>query len=129
LSLTQTPVTAYVDAANNQAGDSLVVQDAPVTNFTVINNLSVNTMKKDEFLLYPNPANEILYIATGMGAAQLNNLSLKVFNSLGQSVYEIPIENSNMEISTKNWGSSGVYFIKIFDASNNLIKNKKIILN
>jgi hypothetical protein len=129
LSLTQTPVTAYVDAANNQAGDSLVVQDAPVTNFTVINNLSVNTMKKDEFLLYPNPANEILYIATGMGAAQLNNLSLKVFNSLGQSVYEIPIENSNMEISTKNWGSSGVYFIKIFDASNNLIENKKIILN
>ena len=130
LSLTQTPVTAYVDAANNQGGDSLVVQDAPLTNFTVFNNnLSVNTMKKDEFLLYPNPANEILYIATGMGSAQLNNLSLKVFNSLGQSVYEIPIENSNMEISTKNWGSSGVYFIKIFDASYNLIKNKKIILN
>jgi hypothetical protein len=30
-SLTQTPVSSYVDAANNQAGNSIVIQDAPIT--------------------------------------------------------------------------------------------------
>jgi hypothetical protein len=128
-SLNQTPVTAYVDAANNQAGDALAIQDAPVTNLTIINNLGINNVKTDDFLLYPNPTKDILYLSIGKGLDQLENLKLIIFNTLGQIVNEIPITNSNMQISTINWGASGVYFIKLINDSNNIMSIKKIILN
>jgi hypothetical protein len=127
-SLTQTTVTAYVDAANNQTGDSLVIQDAPVTNLTITNNLGFNDVNKDDFLLYPNPANDILYLTTGRNIDQINSLKLIVFNTLGQIVNEIPIRSSNMQISTRNWGASGVYFVKIVADSNNIVSTKKVIL-
>jgi hypothetical protein len=117
-----------VDAANNQAGDSLVIQDAPVTNLTITNNLGFNDVNKDDFLLYPNPANDILYLSTGKSTDQLENLKLIVFNTLGQIVNEMPLRSSNMQISTRNWGASGVYFVKIVDVSSNIIFTKKIIL-
>ena len=126
--MNQTPVTAYVDAANNQAGDTLVIQDAPVTNLTIINNLGIDDVKQDEFVLYPNPTNDILYITTGRGIDQINSLKLIVFNTLGKIVNEIPIRSSNMQISTRNWGAAGVYFVKIVDDSNNIVATKKVIL-
>jgi hypothetical protein len=33
--ITQTQVSAYVDAANNQAGDNLSIQDATISSFTI----------------------------------------------------------------------------------------------
>lgn len=127
-SLTQTPVTAYVDSANNQVGETLVIQDAPITNLNIINNLGVNTVITDEFVLYPNPTNDILYLSTGRSLDQISNLKLIVFNTLGQIVNEMPIRYSNMQISTRNWGSSGVYFVKIVDDYYNILTTKKVIL-
>ena len=128
-SLTQSPVTAYVDLANNQAGNILVIQDAPVNNFTIINNLGIEDIKQDEFVLYPNPTNDILYLSIGKSINQLENFKLIVFNTLGQIVNEMPIKNPNMQISSGNWGKSGVYFLKIVDDSNNTITTKKVILD
>lgn len=127
-SLTQTTLTSYVDAANNQAGDSLVIQEAPTTTLTIINNLGINDVKKDGFFLYPNPANDILYLSIGKSTDPLENLKIIVFNTLGQIVNEMPLRSSNMQISTRNWGASGVYFVKIVDVSSNIIFTKKIIL-
>jgi len=126
--LNQTTVNAYIDAANNQAGDPIVIQDAPVTNFSVINNLGITAVKSTDFILYPNPANEVVNVIIGTNTVQLNVLKLKVINVLGQTVEQMNIQNTTLEISTKNWGSSGIYFVKIFDASNNLVTTKKIIL-
>ena len=127
-SLSETQVTAYADTANNQAGDILVVQDAPVTTIVIKNNLGVDTNRADEFVLYPNPVNDILYLSTGKSTDQLENLKLIVFNTLGQIVNEIPVKNSNMKISTRNWGASGVYFVKIVDDANYIMSVRKIIL-
>ncbi len=127
-SLTQTSVTAYVDAANNQAGDTLAIQDAPVTNFTIINNLGIDDIKQDEFVLYPNPTNDIVHLVMGTNISQMNKLKLKVINILGQTVEEMNIQNTATDISTKNWGASGVYFVKIVDDSNKIVATKKVIL-
>ncbi|CAN1544661.1 Secretion system C-terminal sorting domain [Flavobacteriaceae bacterium] len=127
-SLTQTPVTAYVDSANNQAGNTLVIQDAPVTNFTIINNLGIKDIKQDEFVLYPNPTNDILYLSIEKNIDQFENLKLIVFNTLGQIVNEIPVKNSNTQISTRNWGASGVYFVQITNSNNTVLTSKKVLL-
>jgi sugar lactone lactonase YvrE len=111
-SLTQTPVTAYVDAANNQTGDALVVHDAPVTNFTIINNLGVETIKSDEFVLYPNPVKDFLLIK---GNSIVNKVT--VFNSLGQFLFEKNQNNDEFSLDLSDL-STGNYFITV-ESDNN----------
>ena len=125
--LSQTQVTSYVDAANNQVGDNLYIQDATPSLMTIINNLSIDDIKSNDFLLYPNPTNDILYLSIGKNIDENNILKLIVINTLGQIVTELPII-SNMQISTRNWGASGVYFVKIVNNFNDIISVKKIIL-
>ncbi|MCX6184338.1 MAG: T9SS type A sorting domain-containing protein [Flavobacterium sp.] len=117
--LTQTPVTAYVDAANNQAGDTLVIQDAPATNFTIINNLGLDTIKQDEFVLYPNPVNDILMIKS---STIIHKIS--VYNTLGQLLIS-KNENSNEFSVDLSSLSNGNYFIRL--ESNNKNELFKIV--
>jgi hypothetical protein len=125
--LTLTPVTAYVDSANNQAGDTLVIQDAPANNLTIINNLGVNTIKQDEFILYPNPASDVVYLQMKANT-QLAGMKVKVVNLLGQVIEEQPIQNSTTELSTKNWGAAGVYFVQITNQNNTKSITKKVMV-
>jgi len=127
-SLSQTPVTGYVDSANTQTGEPIVVQEAPAMNFTVINNLATNTIKTEDFVLYPNPANEVVYLVLGSNTNQTNELKVKVFNILGQSIEEQPIQNTTTELSTKNWGAAGVYFVQITNQNNTTSITKKVMV-
>ena len=126
--LNQTLVSSYVEAANNQNGDPLVIQDAPVTNIIITNNLGVNTIKSNEFVLYPNPANEVVNLVMGTNTTELNGLKLKVINVLGQTVEKMNIQTTSMEISTRNWGASGVYFVEITNENNSVLMTKKVIV-
>ena len=121
-----TPVTAYVDAANNQTGDTLVVQDAPANNLTIINNLGINTIKHDEFILYPNPAKEQITI-------QLlpNNFIKQVdlVDMLGRLIMTKHYPSSNTtEILSINDVENGTYLLEI-TTDNNQKATKKIIVN
>ncbi|CAN1553115.1 Secretion system C-terminal sorting domain [Flavobacteriaceae bacterium] len=126
--LNQTLVSSYVEAANNQNGDPLVIQDAPVTNIIITNNLGVNTIKSNEFVLYPNPANEVVNLVIGTNTTEPNGLKLKVINVLGQTVEKMNIQTTSMEISTRNWGASGVYFVEITNENNSVLMTKKVIV-
>ncbi|CAN1512872.1 Secretion system C-terminal sorting domain [Flavobacteriaceae bacterium] len=126
--LNQTLVSSNVEAANNQFGDALIIQDAPVTNITIINNLEVNTTKSNDFILYPNPANEVVNLVLGTNAMQLGDLKLKVINVLGQTVEKMNIQNASLEISTRNWGASGVYFVEVTNSDNSVLMTKKVIV-
>ena len=128
-SLSQTPVTGYVDSANTQTGDPIVVQEAPAMNFTVINNLAISTIKAEDFVLYPNPANEVVYLVMGSNTNQNNDLKVKVFNMLGQKIEETAIQNTTTELSTKNWGTAGVYFVEVTNTNNTVLITKKVIVN
>ena len=128
-SLSQTPVTGIVESANTQTGDPIVVQEAPAINLTVINNLGVNTVKAEDFVLYPNPANELVYLFMGTNATQNNDFKVKVFNMLGQTIEEIAIHNTTTELSTKNWGASGVYFVEVTNNDNTVLMTKKVMVN
>jgi sugar lactone lactonase YvrE len=106
-SLTLTPINTYADAANNQAGDTIAIQDAPITNITIINNLGINNIKPDEFVIYPNPVKDYLTIK---GNTVVNKVT--VFNSLGQILFEKNQNNNEFSLDLSNL-SNGNYFIKI----------------
>ena len=127
--LPQTQVTSYVDAANNQLGNPLEIGDSLPMNFSVINvNLGIKDTVLNTFKLYPNPTKGILYFSVGDSYLDFQELKLKIVNTLGQVIDQISVKNSTEEIITKNWGSSGLYFVQIETIQGEILGIKKIIL-
>jgi hypothetical protein len=80
-------------------------------------------------VLYPNPANDMIHLVMGTKTSELNNLKLKVITILGQTVEEMNIQNTTTDLSTKNWGAAGVYFVQITNSDNTVVMTKKVIVN
>ncbi len=75
--------------------------------------LSLTEYDKDQVLIYPNPAKEVLYI----NSKNINIISVKVFDVFGKEVLVKTLESrSNVDISKFQ---SGIYFIKLVDSENN----------
>ena len=77
--------------------------------------------------IYPNPANDHITIDCG-NLANVSGWSIKIFNTLGQEVFSGSMNTQQYVVPLNTWSGQGVYFVKIYDASNQLMNTKKIIL-
>jgi sugar lactone lactonase YvrE len=102
-----TQVNAIVEAANNQAGGALTIQDASTANLTIINNLGISDIEAEEFKLYPNPVKDNLNIES----TTIIKL-ITIYNNLGQELTSIP-QNSNEIKIDLSYLPTNNYFIKI----------------
>ena len=85
------------------------------------------TPANNQITIYPNPAKEQITIDCGT----INNASgwsYKIINTLGQEVLKGEISNQQNVVSLNTLNGTGVYLVKIYDASNNLLNTKKIVL-
>lgn len=87
------------------------------TETTNTNNLEL-AQKID---LFPNPASEKVIIRI----SDLEGETLEIFNNFGQSILEKNINNSQIELNTKEW-SAGIYFVKIKTAEG--VVSKRFVL-
>jgi hypothetical protein len=77
--------------------------------------------------IYPNPANDHITIDCG-NLANVSGWTIKIVNTLGQEVFSGAMNTQQYVVPLNSWSGQGVYFVKIYDASNNLMNTKKIIL-
>ena len=105
--LAQTQVNAIVEAANNQAGGALTIQDANTTNLTIINNLGISDIEAGEFKLYPNPVKDNLNVES----TSIIKL-ITIYNNLGQVLTSIPQNSNEIKIDLSHLPTNN-YFIKI----------------
>jgi hypothetical protein len=77
--------------------------------------------------IYPNPANDQITIDCGT-LANVTGWKVKISNALGQEVFAGAMNTQQHVVPLNSWGGQGIYFVKIYDASNNLMNTKKIIL-
>lgn len=77
--------------------------------------------------IYPNPANTQINIDCG-NLANVSGWNIRIFNSLGQEVFSAPMDTQQYEVQLNTWTGTGLYFVKIYDASNNVVNTKKILL-
>ncbi len=77
--------------------------------------------------IYPNPANDHITIDCG-NLANVSGWSIKITNMLGQEVFSGAMNTQQYVVPLNSWSGQGVYFVKIYDGSNNLVNTKKIIL-
>jgi hypothetical protein len=89
--------------------------------------LSNQDFENSIFTIYPNPANDHIII----NCSNLVNVlgwNIKIVNTLGQEVFNGVMNTQQYVVPLNNWCGQGIYFVKIYDASNNLLESKKIIL-
>jgi hypothetical protein len=77
--------------------------------------------------IYPNPANDHITIDCG-NLANVSGWNIRIFNTLSQEVFSGAMNQQQYTIPLNTWGGQGIYFVKIYDASNNIVNTKKIIL-
>jgi len=75
--------------------------------FSVVKVNKNTSVTSNELVIYPNPATNLINIVS-----QIEIVNIKVYNHVGQSVYEAGVNNLNVQINTNNF-ESGVYIVKI----------------
>jgi Leucine-rich repeat (LRR) protein len=75
--------------------------------FSIVKVNKSTSVTNSELEIYPNPATNLINIIS-----QIEIINIKVYNHVGQSVYEAGVNNLNVQINTNNF-ESGVYIVKI----------------
>lgn len=120
IEIADTCITTLIDTIFVSVTDTLFIN----TTITNVNQLAVNNVIK----VFPNPASTQLTIDYG-NFQDLSGYTLIIVNSLGQTVFletDISQQTTNIELST--WTGNGLYILKLLDQQNNIIENRKIVL-
>ena len=117
--LTPQEITDLYNATSANECQSLVIN----TGILSFNPLTYN----NTVTIYPNPANDHITIDCG-NLANVTGYQIKIVNTLGQEVFSCAMNTQQYVVPLNTWSGTGVYFVKIYDASNNLLNTKKIIL-
>ena len=110
---------------------NICYQTITVTDTLLINvNLSglnpvtyQNTIK-----VFPNPAGDHVTINFGSNYANLNGYSIKIDNTLSQTVFTSPVQQNSAYIDLNTWTGVGLYFIYLLDAQGHVVDVRKIVL-
>jgi hypothetical protein len=85
------------------------------------------TPANNQITIYPIPAKEQITIDCGTISNAIG-WRYKMLNTLGQEVLNGEINSQQNLVSLNSLNGSGIYLVKIYDASNNLLNTKKIVL-
>lgn len=100
---------------------------SPVSNTISYIFLSNQDFDNNTVSIYPNPTNGHITIDCG-SLTNVSGWNIKIVNSLGQEVFNGVMNTQQYVVPLNTWSGKGVYFVKIYDATNNVVNTKKIIL-
>lgn len=109
---------------------NICYQNITVTDTLIINTgiLSYNPVTYNSTVtIYPNPANDHITIDCGT-LANVTGYSIKISNSLGQVVFNQPMNTQQYVVPLNGWTGQGIYFVNIIDNHGTTIDTRKIIL-
>lgn len=89
---------------------------------------SILEKKHCQVKVFPNPTKDKLTINFAPEFNQFQNYSVHLISTNGANVFNSLVSSNNLEISLKNLGGNGLYFLQIKDDLNNIIDIKKIVL-
>ena len=118
------------DEITNLYNANICYQNITVTDTLIINTgiLSYNPVTYNSTVtIYPNPAKDHITIDCG-NLANVTGCSIKIFNELGQEVFSGAMNTQQYSVPLNTWTGNGLYLVKIYDASNNVVNTKKIVL-
>lgn len=121
--LTDTEISTLYNA--NICYQSITVTDTLIINTGV---LSYNPITYNNTItIYPNPANDHITIDCGT-LSNVTGYSIKITNTLGQEVFNQPMNTQQYYVPLNSWTGQGMYFVNVINAQGHTIDVKKIIL-
>jgi hypothetical protein len=103
-------------------------KNAPIwKNFRQIVKVGIETIDSSVVKIYPNPASTHIIIDCG-NYSSINGYTITIVNSLGQTLYKSRINQQLTYIDLSSWTGNGLYFFQIIDSQNNIIENRKIVI-
>jgi hypothetical protein len=90
-------------------------------------SLATEQYENKSFSIYPNPAKDHITIDCGT-LTNVVGYSIKIVNTLGQEVFNKPMNTQQYYVPLNSWGGQGMYFVNVIDAQGHTIDIKKIIL-
>jgi hypothetical protein len=112
----------------------VTVNDTNYTYISVTDTLVINTtlglapnQQQNTIKVFPNPASTQITIDYG-NFGLMNGYLVKITNNLGQIVYSANITQQSVTLNLGDWTGDGLYHLKILDPQNNVIENRKIVL-
>lgn len=109
----------------NVCYESITVTDTLIINTGI---LSYNPVTYNNTItIYPNPANDHITIDCGT-LTNVVGYSIKITNSLGQEVFNKPMNTQQYNVPLNSWSGQGMYFVNIIDDQGHIIDVRKIIL-
>jgi hypothetical protein len=109
----------YYDSVLISVTDTLII-NVNLSGISSPNNS--NTLK-----IYPNPANNIVFIDNG-NFNSMSNYNLKIINSLGQEVFNSFITIPQFQIPITSFGGLGLYYIQLYNDTGGLLEIRKLII-
>lgn len=82
---------------------------------------------KFKIKVYPNPAKDLIIIDCGTDISTYD-YTLKITNTLGESVLTAPITQQKTYVELKNRNKNGVYIVNIFDSKNRIVEAIKFLI-
>ena len=120
-----TNFTAIFDEASDDAefiwSSNVILDNEVIVRHTVAGIASIfnKNLPDLKIRIYPNPAKNSFQIQGIEGLLKDNNFKIRIFNALGERVYEADDYNEKIELPLI---PSGVYFIKIMSGSDQVIQ-------
>jgi acetyl esterase/lipase len=106
---------------SNPTPDYEIIDNETAVEHPIYSNETITIIRKNSYLIHPNPANDYFIIESDIIPKQIN-----VYNSLGVLI----VENTSLESSVSKIDLSsqplGVYFVKVIEKDGNIF-NTKII--
>jgi hypothetical protein len=118
------------DEVSSLFNGGLCYQNITVTDTLVINTgvLGYNPVTYNNTItIYPNPTKDHVTIDCGT-LTNVVGYHIEISNTLGQILFNQPMNTQQYNVALNSWTGNGVYFVKVFDAQNNELTTRKIIL-
>jgi len=77
--------------------------------------------------IYPNPTANFL-IVENLNYSSYQNYTIEIKNSLGQSIFSSPFNQSSFILNLSQWTGPGIYYLRIYDPAGTAISVRKILL-
>jgi len=111
--------------------ENICFQTVTVTDTLIINaNLTgFNPVTyQNNIKIYPNPAYDHITIDNGSNYATLAGYTLRIDNSLAQTVYSTVVTQQIYSIDLSTWNGNGVYFVYLINSTGHIVDVKKIVI-
>lgn len=96
--------------------------------YSLNNTTSLNDIiSQNKLKVYPNPAKSEITI-NDLDFNSIKNRSVKIYNTLGQILFQTEIDKEQLKIDITNWGGNGLYFIHIINSQGTILDVKKLII-